>query len=470
MNLRTLNVLAAGMSLIGSSAMAQTPTPPYRGLYVIIDPFNVKSGVCSDAVDAPTWLTPNCGTQNGTNPIYSLFTSGIVTGVFLHMSWGDYVSDAQNNNHALMNATLGYIANIVKTPAKINLTIGLAAGNTTPCDTYIPKYGPVVILDPNANQPSGYSCLVIPRIWSGFNPYTTNFNAAVKYIHANLGGASITALKLSGINTSTLETHISGSPASPQQGLSLSGSCTSVSGSTMSYPCTDEDAADHELKQIMEPDGTTLPGYSPNGVESTWNAIAQNDISLSSGLGITPIYEIDALDANVFPPIIAANSTSTPPSFNCGPGAGACVVDQTQGAYTVDGSYFMRILVNDLYSQDGFTTNPSAPSPQFAAVQTDGLQDAGYNNNPNPTQSSFVCYAHNHNGTIIGFQMLTKEPGTDTINYYGALMQGTTYGAEYEELWPSHLAEYVNAQSQAASKLYTIEQALLSPTGTGCSP
>lgn len=426
----------------------------YKGLSVVIDPYDTTGAICRQSGTGLQWLSnATCPSPNGTTPNYviSLLSSGAVSGVFFRIQWSDFYADRANktnplypNGYPTLQTAFGYLATIAQhSGKKFNVTVGLGAGVSTPCDIYSQNQnlGPTFVPNPTPN--GGASCNAIPTLWIGQNlPGYANdvidlFNQSQTFLGTS---GSVVAVKMSGVNTGTQELYITGSPHP------LTATPNEVCGTTPQTCGSQADAADDELSA----------GYSPIGVEGAWNSIAA---SLSSLLKTNPnlMFEADVTGGNAFPPLTEGQTPSPngTPDFVC---TTDCVLDQGrsvgpfgQAAFTADGYIFSQQLLGDLKAQ-GIPTGSMA-------VQTDGMQDQNGNVSPQDTANlplNLPCWAYKNLGqtptrTQMGFQSVGPELYDNNSftqsNYEAGLTNAVHYGAKYEELYPYHLQSYVALQS-----------------------
>lgn len=455
-----------------SCSTAQAATS--KGLFIIIDPYDTTTSICDQSGYSQSgfglkWLTVGqCPNSTVPNRVISTLQSGQISGIFLHMNWNDYYEDSHNNNSNGLKTAFAAIVHIaIAGSQKFNITLGMGAGTNVPCEVYAQNKGLGPILLPNSSINNAgnpvVACNALPRIWAG--PGLPGFADDILTLVATsksqiLNYGAVTGLKLTGVNTKTLELYLVGSPKT-------------LMSSSIAFCSSPTTACNTNAAQALI-DDKSAP-YAPANVESAWNGMMQTFATL---LSASPqlMFEADTTGLDAFPPITASQTgTMAMPNFSCA--QGTCVIDNgvSVGPFGLsaaagDGYYFSQRLLSDLVA-DGIPTGS-------LSVQTDGLQNQQGVVNPSVSTEPLPlpCWAYKNLGTTpnrsaMGFQSVNSRLFPFTANdYENGLNTGLNYGAVYEELWPYEIQYYTQLAGSGGGAFFATESSNLVNNKAGALP
>jgi hypothetical protein len=258
-----------------------------------------------------------------------------------------------------------------------------------------------------------------------------NFVNGVTGYHGPVAHA-VQALKLAGIANHDEEIAIDGNPAlaMPYYGGSLL-TC-GYTGAT--------DAEEVWTKQIME--GPPFSDAYESGImESTWLSLVASSASITHTGSVPLSFIIDVVGNNQFPPVQPAHCSSAS-GTNCAyTSAGDALIPHlTTGE--------MEYLIEEVLSG-------SLVSTDHLLIQDQGLQANTPDNDlsiDNTYQSQAIpCAMNALEGTGIGYQSggTTISSPTSKAAYLASITNGAAYGAQYIELLPEHLDQFINDTTDA---------------------
>jgi hypothetical protein len=287
------------------------------------------------------------------------------------------------------------------------------------------------------------TCIPQPRMWgTDTNSPTANILYQRAYIQAlqdyvNFANGvtgyhgpvthAVQALKLAGIANHDEEIAIDGNPvlAMPSYAGSLL-TCGYAGATNAEEVWTDQIMTGPPFSDV----------YEAGTVESTWLSLVASSVSITHTGSAALSFIVDVVGNSQFPPVQPAHCSSAS-GTNC--------------SYTAAGdSQIPHLTTGEMEYLIEQALSGSLVSTGNLLVQDQGLQANTPDNNlsiDNTYQSQAIpCAMNALEGTGIGYQSggTTISSGADKTAYLASITNGAAYGAQYIELLPEHLQDFIN--------------------------